>query len=457
MALLNRNVIQTVRKTLSLVDYHLVDHGERVAYLIMKMLQEEARLGKDNARSQEEIAHACILAALHDIGAYKTEILDSLSDNQEIIHFEILDAAPHSAYGYLFLKEYTSLNGLSDAVLYHHVRYDQLCGSSCQNQDLAAKLFVADRQDLLCLMNGCSLAQETLRRYSGTIFKKEDVDLLLELQMREDLHEKLESGEFLSELFQFMEGVYLPEEELEDLLRLLAYAIDFRSSYTVTHTITTVGVAMELAERLNFPPEEIKALRLGSILHDVGKIVTPLSILEKPGKLTPEEYAVMKTHVTTTEKVLHNCLDNHIVEIAARHHEKLDGSGYPHGLRAEDLTPAQRLLAVADMTSALAGRRSYKAPMPAELVTSILSKEAETGKICPGITGALIEDYEGIMERVQQRNEAPLKKYNGMVKEYPACLEELRKYLPLPGTSGRPADEDQASGRSGIRFSRKGE
>lgn len=93
-------------------------------------------------------------------------------------------------------------------------------------------------------------------------------------------------------------------------------------------------------------------------MHDVGKIGIPLSILEKPGKLDDEEMKVMRTHVELTEDILEGCIEPVLLQAAARHHEKLDGSGYPRGLHAAELSMPDRIIAVADIVSALVYTRA---------------------------------------------------------------------------------------------------
>ena len=99
------------------------------------------------------------------------------------------------------------------------------------------------------------------------------------------------------------------------------------SRHTVTHTVTTAWTAYEIARRLIADEAERGRVYCAALLHDVGKIGIPLGILEKPGRLDAREMAVMRTHVTLTESILAGCVPNDIAAAAARHHEKLDGSG----------------------------------------------------------------------------------------------------------------------------------
>ena len=115
---------------------------------------------------------------------------------------------------------------------------------------------------------------------------------------------------------------------------------------------------------MNVGTRDLEILYYGSLLHDIGKIVIPLSILEAPRRLTDEEMRIMKAHVVITGKILEGIMDERIVNVAYRHHEKLDGTGYPQGLRAEDLSQLERIVAVGDILSALYSKRSYKDSFP---------------------------------------------------------------------------------------------
>ena len=124
--------------------------------------------------------------------------------------------------------------------------------------------------------------------------------------------------------------------------------------------MTTTSISYELAKRMGLKGRALSDIYFGSLLHDLGKIGIPVEILEFPGKLSPQAMRIMRTHVELTGLILGPDVEEKIRKIAMRHHEKLDGSGYPLGLTAMDLSLEERIVAVADIVSALAGTRSYK-------------------------------------------------------------------------------------------------
>lgn len=134
-----------------------------------------------------------------------------------------------------------------------------------------------------------------------------------------------------------------------------------RDTYTAGHTRRVAEYAKMLAESMGYTEDEVTKLYEASILHDIGKIVTPDSVLLKPGKLSPKEYDIIKEHVIVGESILYNInFDKDIVDIVKYHHERYDGSGYPYGLIGEEVPMMARILAVADTFDAMTTNRIYK-------------------------------------------------------------------------------------------------
>lgn len=158
-----------------------------------------------------------------------------------------------------------------------------------------------------------------------------------------------------------------------ELLESLGSAIAKRDSDTDTHNYRVTLYAVRLAEAMGLSRANIESLIVGAFLHDVGKIGIPDQILLKPGKLTEEEFAVMKTHVMLGSEIIQN--SNWLKQahdIVLFHHEKFDGSGYPHGIHGMDIPSGARLFAVVDVFDALMSRRPYKEPMLLEGAAKIL-------------------------------------------------------------------------------------
>jgi putative nucleotidyltransferase with HDIG domain len=153
--------------------------------------------------------------------------------------------------------------------------------------------------------------------------------------------------------------------------------VDNKDHYTRAHCESTAEYAVMLAQEIGLSPSAQRTLRLAALLHDVGKICIPDDILRKPGPLTPEEFAVIKHHVSIAEHLIVDVPNaREVREIARHHHERFDGSGYPDGLRGEAIPHLARLLAVGDAFSAMTLDRPHRKGLPGEEAYAELQRVA---------------------------------------------------------------------------------
>ena len=164
----------------------------------------------------------------------------------------------------------------------------------------------------------------------------------------------------------------------------------------------------------------------GALLHDIGKIAIPLSILESTGRLSDKEMDIMKKHVEITDHVLKGIVDDDIREIAIRHHEKLDGSGYFRGLKGDELTRPQRIVAVADIISALYGKRSYKEAFAPDKIKAIIQADADNNKICPAVVDVAVKNMESIIQNFEKKKEAVLGTYMQIKQQENDIYEQFK-------------------------------
>jgi HD-GYP domain-containing protein (c-di-GMP phosphodiesterase class II) len=160
------------------------------------------------------------------------------------------------------------------------------------------------------------------------------------------------------------------------MVEALGRAIAKRDSDTGAHNYRVAWIAARIAEKMGFKNKDMQALIAGSFLHDVGKIGIPDAILLKPGKLTEEEFNIMRTHVQQGEDIVANMgWLNSIHTVVAGHHEKWNGTGYPRQLKGEAIPLAARIFAMADVFDALCSKRPYKEPMSFDAAMAILEKD----------------------------------------------------------------------------------
>jgi HD-GYP domain-containing protein (c-di-GMP phosphodiesterase class II) len=158
----------------------------------------------------------------------------------------------------------------------------------------------------------------------------------------------------------------------------MAVAVDAKSRWTAGHSIRVTRYAVELAQAIKLPESEIEKVNLSGLLHDLGKIGIPDAILNKPDKLTDEEWKVMKQHPIIGYEMLKDIWQfrGSILDGVLYHHERVDGKGYPFGLRGEDIPFMGRLLAIADGFDAMTSDRPYRAGMSKEEALEVLTEFA---------------------------------------------------------------------------------
>lgn len=171
------------------------------------------------------------------------------------------------------------------------------------------------------------------------------------------------------------------ERLLLETIRAIAATIDAKDGYTHRHSERVALLAKRLGQELRLSAEQLETVELSGLLHDVGKIAVPDAILNKPGRLTAEEFDEMKKHPEHGARILSNIQNASILAVlpgVRSHHEKWDGTGYPEGLRGEEIPLLARLLGVADVFDALTSARSYRAALPAQKAVAIISEGAGT-------------------------------------------------------------------------------
>jgi putative nucleotidyltransferase with HDIG domain len=178
-------------------------------------------------------------------------------------------------------------------------------------------------------------------------------------------------------------GIHASNERLRrayiDFTGSLASALDARDPYTAGHSHRVSELSAELALKMGLPPDEVERVRIGGLLHDIGKIGVPDDILRKQGRLTPEEFEVVKTHTTIGRRILERVqgLDPYI-SVVELHHENWDGSGYPHGYKGLEVPVAARIVHVVDSYDAITTDRPYRRGMTHEEAVAILTSFAGT-------------------------------------------------------------------------------
>jgi len=174
------------------------------------------------------------------------------------------------------------------------------------------------------------------------------------------------------------------QKELAEALSAVVAAIttgfEMRDPYTAGHQRRVAEIACAIGRKMGWDEDGLQALHVASLVHDVGKISIPAEILAKPTRLTPTEWALIREHPETGHAILKDVPFRWpIAEAVLQHHERLDGSGYPRGLRGDEILPGARILAVADMVEAMACSRPYRPGLGLKVALKEIESQAGTG------------------------------------------------------------------------------
>ncbi len=414
----SKNMKDIIVKTLEIVNKEIIRHGQVTSYILYKMLEHE------HMYTDQETIDYVMIGMLHDIGLYRDYSV------KNITKFEFNNLWAHSIYGFLFLKYLSPLSNKAELVLYHHLDYSlakNILSTPKLNHVLEC-LSLADKMDTYMHMDGEEMGSDYFTRYRDIKFSGKALDLFT--QANHDFHimDNLSNGTYLEEINELFSKRSFPEQYKRSFLEMLIYTIDFRSEHTVVHTMSTVNFADQIGRLMHLNAGELYNLHYGAMLHDLGKIAIPLEILESTGRLSKEEFRVMKAHVQITEIILKDIIDEDVLQIAIRHHEKLDGSGYHHGLSEKDLTLPQQIVAVADILSALYGKRSYKDSFDPELIKKILGEDAENGKINKNAVNTVLTNYDSIITTYEKEKQNMLGLYWEIKKDYETIILKFKKF-----------------------------
>ena len=417
-------ILKFLRKVLNEINKSYVDSGMRTAFL-MKRYLEKYKL--DTELSHQHV----LLCMLKDIGLFYMD--GAVPSN---------DPALAAASSYAFLHQCSPLGEAARPLLFYKAKYMEDVSNPDYEMGLLmtlldhVSLYIYERKDV-------DEIEEILRedrrkkKYHPDQVKK----VIKLLKDHPDIIEKLNSE---SELYVYETSKYISladygTDTLGEFLDTTSFMFEFHNHETMAHTVTTAQIAYDLAISCKLTESTSRAIEIAGKVHDIGKIRVPLEILCFPGKLEGEALQVMQSHAKYTKEIIEGCFSYVIVEIAARHHEKLDGSGYPLGITKKDLTSADKVLAVADICSALYCKRSYKAAFTPEKIQSILLSDAKAGKLDERIVNHLIDDYDNIMKNAKAVEDVALKKYDTMKDEY----EALAKSPALRHVFGESEDIDE--------------
>jgi HD-GYP domain-containing protein (c-di-GMP phosphodiesterase class II) len=262
--------------------------------------------------------------------------------------------------------------------------------------------------DVFQITGGPQAAREEVQSRSGTWFDPALVNSFLKVSTQPEFFESLNSeqlGDVLPTLVPSRLSKPVDEDYLDDITAGFSDIVDSKSPYTKGHSERVALYSDMIAETLGFTKERRRWLKRAALLHDIGKLGVSNMILDKPGKLDEAEMTIMKRHAADTETILSRVSAFHrFASIAGAHHERLDGKGYPKGLKGQEIKLESRILAVADIFDALTADRPYRAAITGAKALTLMELDVGT---------AIDENCFGALKRALSKMDAesaPIKK-----------------------------------------------
>ena len=238
---------------------------------------------------------------------------------------------------------------------------------------------VAQTLDAFACDSGTEAALRMIRGRRGTWFDANVVRAAQSLHTSGRLWQQCHSSdveETRAEVLRQDPGVCAPltPERVDSICEAFGNVVDAKSPFTYSHSLGVTEVAIQLAEEIGLAPERLSLVRRAAFLHDIGKLAVPNRILDKRGKLTPKEWTVVTRHPALSGSILQRVSAfREIAVLAAEHHERLDGSGYPYGLQAHQISLESRIIALSDCYAAMAEDRPYRVGLAASDILEILA------------------------------------------------------------------------------------
>ena len=393
------NLLLSMSEILDIANPSFAQHQHRTAYIALQ-------IAKYADLDQETVENIFASALLHDIGAISVEEKIALQK------FDPVNENIHALRGEIILEQAPWFKNLSMIIKNHHRKWNEwddgiknpvvLMSQIILLSDYVERL--VDRKKYILYQTSDIINK--IRELSGTTINKDIADYFFEISKKEEFWLDLVSPK-LDQLLQKnspyrykeigLDGIFL----ISDLYREI---IDFKSSFTATHTSGVSACAEKISSLFGLTDQEANLMKVAGNFHDIGKLSIPNSILEKQGKLTSDEFAVIRCHSYYTYYILDSIGGlGPIVKWAAYHHEKLNGSGYPFHCKAEELDTGSRIMAVADIFTAVTEDRPYRRGMQKEGAYRVLKKQSDEGLIDRRFVDLLFDNFNSISLYVKEK------------------------------------------------------
>lgn len=362
--------------------------------------------------SAQSVCDVMIAGALHDVAAVcaptQAPLFDDALTPDRLSRFRTSDEIQqHGEDGYRMLRDFAPFSAAAQAIRYHHVDWADGEGATrrgCAVPMASHLLRLADRAAVVATEGTAWLAQiadirTALLQGAQRLFHPEVVRVFADTSQKEAFWLDIASPHKEQILRMRFGGsmVNLDLPGLHGLSAVFGRIIDYRSSFTATHSSGVAASAEYLAARLGLPCPTGKLVGVAGFLHDIGKLVVPPTILDKPSGLTPAESLVIRQHPYYTHQILATVAGlESVTTWASLHHERLDGTGYP--FRARTIPLGSRIIAVADIFTATTENRPYRSGMDRSECLALMDRLVQERAIDGTVVEVLRSDFDALRD-----------------------------------------------------------
>jgi HD-GYP domain-containing protein (c-di-GMP phosphodiesterase class II) len=414
------DMVASIARVVDMMSLVVGNHHLQVAYLVY-------RLGEGLKLSNDRRFELFMAGALHDIGAL------FLKDRLDLLEFEDKKSDEHSIAGSLILGTFKPFSGISGLIKFHHVPWKNGKGAFKNGEPVSEGSHVIHLADCVAaeisretpVLSQVQRICHTISALKGDIFVPEHVDAFQNMAKREDIWLDVVSDSIEAVLKQTVlrEEKEITIEEMVDFSKLIDRLIGFKSWFTVPHSSGVAAAAVELSRMSGFSKHDQRLIEIAAYLHDLGKLAIPSRILEKKDKLTDNERFIMQSHVYHTYQVLEPFETFRIAGFwGTLHQERLNGTGYPFGLTSDELPMGARIMAVADVFTALTENRPYRKGMNSDDAKAALQSMVNAGELDEHLVDMVFDHYDEMNAiRDSAQKEA--------VADYHMFQENLRRHF----------------------------
>lgn len=391
------NIVLIACRMLFNINESILRHNEHTAYLALSLMKNQ----KLNPKCSER--NLVLMSLFHTLGFFSSYVNHQNQFDSEQDYFSS-NKATESKYVFTchYLENMTPLKKDAHCLATFTEDYAPLERQVLYHTEYKSIIYLCARISDYLHKNKFNDLPEDLNELAPGKLDPEYVRLFKVKNQGDALIRRIQNGTYLEKLTDYINQMTFTPEEETQLLKLLVYILDFKSTQTLVHSINTGSYALSMGKLLNLSQDEQKTLFISAILHDIGKTRTPKYVLEARARLSVEQKKLIQGHVSHSRNILRGLVPDEIVEIVYSHHELCNGQGYPNHLTDEQIPKLAKILTVADVASSLMDMRSYKQSYDKDRTLQIMQMETVEQRFNFEYAGTFLNYYDQIKDELPE-------------------------------------------------------